>query len=41
MAFLVAGLAADRPVEVDEAEMIATSFPGFVEVMRSLGADIQ
>lgn len=41
MAFLVAGLAADQPVEVDEAEMIATSFPGFVEVMRSVGADIQ
>jgi len=41
MAFLTLGLASDEPVEVDEAEMIATSFPGFVEVMRSLGADIQ
>jgi 3-phosphoshikimate 1-carboxyvinyltransferase len=41
MAFLVMGLAAEQPVEVDEAEMITTSFPGFVEVMRSLGADIQ
>jgi 3-phosphoshikimate 1-carboxyvinyltransferase len=41
MAFLMLGLAADQPVEVDGAEMIATSFPGFVEVMRSLGADIQ
>lgn len=41
MAFLTLGLAADRPVEVDEAEMIATSFPGFTEVMRSLGAEIQ
>jgi len=41
MAFLVLGLAAQQPVEVDEAEMIATSFPGFVEVMRSVGADIQ
>ncbi len=41
MAFLMLGLAADQPVEVDEAEMIGTSFPGFVEVMKSIGADIQ
>jgi 3-phosphoshikimate 1-carboxyvinyltransferase len=40
MAFLTLGLAAEQPVEVDEAEMIGTSFPAFVEVMRSLGADI-
>jgi 3-phosphoshikimate 1-carboxyvinyltransferase len=41
MAFLTLGLAAEQPVEVDEADMIATSFPDFTEVMRSLGADIQ
>ena len=41
MAFLTLGLASDQPVEVDEAEMIATSFPGFVEVMQGLGADIE
>ena len=41
MAFLVLGLAAEQPVEVDEAEMIGTSFPGFAEVMRSIGADIE
>lgn len=41
MAFLTLGLAAEAPVEVDEAQMIATSFPGFTEVMRSLGGDIQ
>ena len=41
MAFLALGLAAEQPVEVDEAEMIGTSFPDFVEVMQSLGADIQ
>jgi len=41
MAFLTLGLASERPVEVDDAEMIATSFPGFVEVMQSLGADLQ
>ncbi|MGZ2410631.1 3-phosphoshikimate 1-carboxyvinyltransferase [Sphingomonas sp. F9_3S_D5_B_2] len=38
MSFLVVGLAADNPVTVDSAEMIATSFPGFVPLMRSLGA---
>jgi 3-phosphoshikimate 1-carboxyvinyltransferase len=40
MAFLVLGVAADELVTVDSAEMIATSFPGFVETMRALGADI-
>jgi 3-phosphoshikimate 1-carboxyvinyltransferase len=40
MAFLALGLAAENPVEVDEAEMIGTSFPGFVEVMKSIGSDI-
>jgi 3-phosphoshikimate 1-carboxyvinyltransferase len=41
MAFLTLGLAAQQAVEVDEAEMIATSFPGYVEVMRAVGADIR
>jgi 3-phosphoshikimate 1-carboxyvinyltransferase len=41
MSFLVLGLAAREPVIVDEAEMIATSFPDFASFMRSLGADIQ
>lgn len=40
MSFLVLGLASKEPVTVDEAEMIATSFPGFVECMTALGADI-
>jgi 3-phosphoshikimate 1-carboxyvinyltransferase len=40
MAFLTLGLASDQPVEVDEAEMIATSFPGYVDIMRGLGANI-
>ena len=40
MSFLVMGLAADKPVAVDDASMIATSFPSFVATMRSLGADI-
>jgi 3-phosphoshikimate 1-carboxyvinyltransferase len=40
MAFLVLGLGAREPVAVEDADMIATSFPGFVALMRSLGADI-
>lgn len=40
MSHLVLGLAAAEPVTVDEPGMIATSFPGFVELMRGLGADI-
>ena len=36
MAFLVLGLASREPVIVDEAEMIATSFPDFAGFMRSL-----
>jgi 3-phosphoshikimate 1-carboxyvinyltransferase len=40
MSFLVLGMASKDPVIVEDAEMIATSFPGFVELMRGLGADI-
>lgn len=40
MAFLILGLGAKEPVEVDEAAMIATSFPGFIETMRGIGAEI-
>ena len=40
MAFLTLGLAADRPVTIDDGDMIATSFPGFVGSMRGIGADI-
>jgi len=41
MSHLILGLAAERPVSVDEPGMIATSFPGFVEMMRGLGADME
>ena len=41
MSFLVMGLASQGPVSVDSADMIATSFPTFVPLMRSLGAEIQ
>jgi len=40
MAHLVLGLAAARPVTVDEPGMIATSFPGFEALMRGLGGEI-
>jgi 3-phosphoshikimate 1-carboxyvinyltransferase len=40
MAALVMGLASDKPVAVDDAAIIATSFPGFAELMRTLGADL-
>jgi 3-phosphoshikimate 1-carboxyvinyltransferase len=39
MAALAMGLAADKPVGVDDTAFIATSFPGFVAMMRGLGAD--
>ena len=38
MAFLALGLGADRPVTVDDAGMIATSFPEFRPLMEGLGA---
>jgi 3-phosphoshikimate 1-carboxyvinyltransferase len=41
MAFLCLGLASDRPVAVDDSAPIATSFPGFVPLMRALGAKIE
>jgi 3-phosphoshikimate 1-carboxyvinyltransferase len=40
MSHLVLGLAAQAAVTVDEPEMISTSFPGFVEMMRALGGDV-
>jgi 3-phosphoshikimate 1-carboxyvinyltransferase len=40
MAFLVMGLASDKPVGVDDTSFIATSFPIFVPMMRGLGAEL-
>src|SRR5579871_2627118 len=39
MSALVMGLAADAPVKVDDTAFIATSFPDFIPMMRSLGAE--
>lgn len=40
MAFAVLGLGAEAPVELDDDTMIATSFPGFFDLMTGLGADL-
>lgn len=41
MSFLVMGLAAEKPVTVDDRTMIATSFPEFMGLMAGLGAEIE
>jgi len=40
MSFLCLGLTTRRPVTVDDAGPIATSFPIFADLMRGLGADL-
>ena len=40
MSFLVLGLASEHPVTVDDASIIATSFPEFMDLMTGLGAKI-
>lgn len=37
MSFLIAGLAAKQTVKVDDSAFIATSFPGFSDMMQKLG----
>lgn len=41
MSFLVLGMGAEAPVTVDDTTMVATSFPGFTELMESLGASFE
>lgn len=41
MSALVLGLATHKPMSIDDADMIATSFPEFFDLMRGLGADIE
>jgi 3-phosphoshikimate 1-carboxyvinyltransferase len=38
MAFLVMGLASEQPIAVDDTAFIDTSFPGFVALLRGIGA---
>jgi 3-phosphoshikimate 1-carboxyvinyltransferase len=39
MSALIMGLGSTNGVAVDDAAFIATSFPGFIDLMRSLGGD--
>lgn len=41
MAITVAGFAADGPVTVDTAETASVTYPGFWDIMKSLGGNIQ
>jgi 3-phosphoshikimate 1-carboxyvinyltransferase len=41
MALVVAGLIASGPVEVLNTDCINDSFPGFVDLMRGIGADLE
>lgn len=41
MSGIVFGLAAQKPVHIDDTAFIETSFPGFVDLMNGLGADIR
>ncbi len=41
MSFLVMGLASKEPIIVDDAHMIATSFPDFANFMAGIGARIE
>ncbi|MBI2256304.1 MAG: 3-phosphoshikimate 1-carboxyvinyltransferase [Proteobacteria bacterium] len=40
MSFLVLGLAAEKPVSIDDGSPIDTSFPGFVALMNGMGGTI-
>jgi len=40
MSALVMGLASEKPIHVDDSSFIATSFPGFVDLLRALGAEL-
>jgi 3-phosphoshikimate 1-carboxyvinyltransferase len=40
MSALILGLGAKAPVSIDDASMIATSFPAFFDLMSELGASI-
>ncbi|MBS1031405.1 3-phosphoshikimate 1-carboxyvinyltransferase [Gluconobacter cerinus] len=41
MSGIVFGLAAQKPIHIDDTAFIETSFPGFVDLMNGLGADIR
>ncbi|UCG59512.1 MAG: 3-phosphoshikimate 1-carboxyvinyltransferase, partial [Phycisphaerales bacterium] len=41
MALSLAGLAMDEPCTIDTAEAISVTFPNYVELMQSIGADME
>lgn len=41
MAFTIAGLRASGPITIQQANNVATSFPGFVSLAREIGLDIK
>lgn len=41
MSFLALGLASRAPVAIDDGRNIATSFPGFADLMNGIGAEIR
>ena len=41
MSFLTLGMVTESPVAVDDSTAVATSFPGFAELMNGLGARIE
>ena len=41
MSSLILGLISDTPVSINDAKTIDTSFPGFINLMRALGAKIK
>jgi 3-phosphoshikimate 1-carboxyvinyltransferase len=41
MSFLILGLAAEKPVTIDDSRPIATSFPEFIPLMSGLGANFE
>lgn len=41
MSFLVMGMAAHKPISVDDVSIIATSFPNFIGLMENMGAEFE
>jgi 3-phosphoshikimate 1-carboxyvinyltransferase len=41
MAFAVAGLVASSPIEIRDVANVATSFPGFLEIARAAGLQVE
>ena len=40
MSFLVLGMATEKPIEIDDATTIQTSFPNFYELMLKIGCKL-